>query len=106
MPAEATKRAFDAVGINLAPEDALPGQMFGMPCLKVRGKAFAGLYGDAMVFKLTGDAHARALTLAGARLFDPSGMNRPMKEWVEVPVTQAADWPTLARAALTYVAKR
>jgi hypothetical protein len=36
-------------------------------------KAFAGLYGDAMVFKLAGDAHAAARGLAGVELFDPSG---------------------------------
>jgi len=34
------------------------------------GKAFAGLYGDDVVFKLAGDAHARALALDGARLFE------------------------------------
>jgi hypothetical protein len=34
------------------------------------GKAFAGLYGDDVVFKLAGDAHARALVLDGARLFE------------------------------------
>jgi hypothetical protein len=40
--------------------------MFGTPSMMCRhGRAFAGLYGDDMVFKLDGEAHAAALTLAG-----------------------------------------
>ena len=39
-----------------------------------------------MVFKLPDpDAHARALALDGAHLFDPCGKGRPFKEWVVVP---------------------
>ena len=74
-----------------------------MPSLKQGGKAFAGYYKGAMVFKLGGAAHARALGLAGSHLFDPMG-GRPMKEWVVVPVEHAAQWLTLARNAQTYVA--
>jgi hypothetical protein len=79
-------------------------KMFGMPSLKANGKAFAGLYGDDMVFKLAAPDHARALALAGARIFDPSGRNRPMREWVQVPAVHAAAWEELAAAALTYTA--
>src|SRR5690242_11354621 len=82
---------------------ATAGQMFGMPCLKIDGKAFAGFYGEAMVFKLQGDAHAQALALPGARLFDPSDRGRPMREWVEVPSAHAMRWPELSRQALAYV---
>jgi hypothetical protein len=56
-------------------------QMFGMPTLKFNGKAFAGLFGGEMTFKLAGDAHA--LALKGAKLFDPMGIGRVMKEWVQ-----------------------
>jgi hypothetical protein len=77
--------------------------MFGMPTLKVGGKGFAGLFGDAMVFKLQGDAHARARALADAVLFDPSGMGRAMKEWVVLPRTHAKQWPVFAREAIAYV---
>jgi hypothetical protein len=49
-----------------------------------------------MVFKLEGEAHATALALPGAMLFDPSGMGRPMKAWVRVPLEQASQWPRLA----------
>ena len=80
------------------------GKMFGVPILKNDlGKAFAGYYRGAMTFKLTGSQHAEALGLAGARLFDPSGQGRPMKEWVEVPADHAERWLDLAWAALRYV---
>ena len=76
-------------------------KMFGMPTLKVGGKAFAGNVDGDMVFKLTGEAHARALAIPGAHLFDPMG-GRPMKEWIVVPAAQAALWAELADAALEY----
>jgi hypothetical protein len=78
---------------------ATPGTMMGMPTLYLRGKAFAGLFGDAMVFKLDGEPHAAALALPGASLFDPSGMGRPMKAWVRVPLVQAEEWPRFAGSA-------
>jgi hypothetical protein len=78
---------------------ATPGKMMGMPTLYLGGKAFGGLFGDAMVFKLDGGPHAAALALPAAALFDPSGMGRPMKAWVRVPLEQASEWPNLARSA-------
>ncbi len=84
---------------------AVRGKMFGMPTLMIKGKAFAGLFKDAMVFKLGGENHAHALALPGARLFDPSGRGRAMKEWVEVPPKHAARWTGLARQALSYVSE-
>ena len=78
-------------------------QMMGMPCVKARGRMVAGFprsYG-AMVFKLTDpDVHARALALAGAELFDPSGGGRPFKQWVVVPVAHADQWEELVEHAL------
>jgi hypothetical protein len=83
---------------------ATPGKMMGMPTLYLGGKAFAGLFGDAMVFKLDGEAHAAALALPGAALFDPSGMGRPMRAWVRVPLEEAAAWPSLATSAAQAIA--
>jgi len=77
-----------------------------MPMLYLGGKSFAGLYGNAMVFKLEGAAHARALGMADASLFDPSGMGRPMKAWVQVPLAHSSEWVDLARAAAAGVAPR
>jgi hypothetical protein len=81
---------------------ATASKMFGMPCLKVAGKAFAGLNGSGMVFKLGGDAHARALALPGAHLFEPM-QGRPMREWVEVPAASAPAWAELGWDALGHV---
>ena len=93
-------------------DDVEPSQMMGMPCVKRGGKMVAGFAAgkalarteqaeDAMVFKLPDpDTHARALALEGAHLFDPGGKGRPFKEWVVVPVAHAAEWESLADAAL------
>jgi hypothetical protein len=82
-------------------------KLFSMPAIYVKGKACAGFtQGTAMVFKLTGAAHAEALGLEGAHLFDPGGMDRPMKEWVVVPAAHASEWPRLAELALAYVSGR
>jgi hypothetical protein len=98
----ATKKAYDEIVASLGVDDSA---MFGMPTMKADGKAFAGIFGDQMVFKLTGTAHADALELKGAELFDPSGMGRAMKEWVVVPKSHAKSWPKIAASALDYVNK-
>jgi hypothetical protein len=51
-----------------------------------------------MIFKLTGDDHARALSLQGAHLFEPMA-GRPMKAWVQVPPEHQSQYSALARAA-------
>jgi hypothetical protein len=97
------RAAYDEVAAELtATSTATTGAMFGMPCLKCNGKAFAGYYRGAMVFKLGGADHAAALALEGSRLFDPSGQDRPMKEWVVVPAAHSARWLAFARDALRY----
>ena len=78
-------------------------KMMGMPSLKANGKLVAGfaIAEDAMVFKLPDPAaHAEALALEGAHLFDPSGRGRPMKEWVVVPPAHAERWAELVERAL------
>ena len=98
--ASETLRHYEQVAARLASRGVKASTMFGMPTLKLDGKAIAGLYGDAMNFKLGPDALAEALRLDGAHLFDPSGMGRPMKAWVVVPVAHAHEWERLAEAAL------
>ena len=78
-------------------------QMFGKPCFKTNGKAFICFFNGQMVFKLRGDAHSRAISLRGSQLFDPSGRNRPMKEWVQVPFEHKEAWPEFARASFEYL---
>ena len=84
-------------------DDVRRSVIFGMPCLKKSGRVVAGFprSGSGMVFKLTNaDAHARALALDGAHLFDPSGRGEPFRQWVVVPPAQADEWEALAYEAL------
>ncbi|MBT2584958.1 hypothetical protein [Arthrobacter sp. ISL-95] len=102
----AATAAFEGLGADLASAGVLMGKMFGARSLMLSNKALACLNGDKVVFKLGRDSQAFALALAlpGASLFDPSGMNRPYKDWVEVPFTSQQKWPALAEAALRFVA--
>ncbi|MBX7204394.1 MAG: hypothetical protein K1X81_03115 [Bacteroidia bacterium] len=79
------------------------GQLFGKPCFKINGKAFICFFQNCMVFKLTDTQHREALSLDGSGLFDPSGKNRPMKEWVQVQFDQSKKWEKFALAAFEYV---
>ena len=84
-------------------DDVEPSQMMGMPCVKRSGKMVAGFRkGEGgMVFKLPDPAaHARALALDGAHLFDPGGKGHPFKEWVVVPFAHEAEWESFAQHAL------
>jgi hypothetical protein len=98
------QRAFHEIAEELAGMGATESQMFGMPTMKVGGKAFAGVPGTGgMVFKLPPDEVRGALELKGTELFDP-GMGRPMREWVVVPAAQSRRWRALAEVSLAYVA--
>ena len=56
------RTTYDAVATELAATSpTTTGKMFGMPCLKNNGKAFAGYYEGAMVFKLPLPQHSEAL---------------------------------------------
>lgn len=98
-----TARLYDEIAKELESLGTEVSAMFGMPSLKQNGKAFAGLFGDAMVFKLEAEAHRDALALAGSELFDPSGMKRPMKAWVVVPSQHKKKWLAFAHKALESV---
>ncbi|MFD0694724.1 hypothetical protein ACFQZT_11520 [Paenibacillus sp. GCM10027628] len=80
-------------------DDAQSSKMFGMPCLKIGGKAFAGFFQDHMIFKLRGTPLSDTLALEGAKSFDPMG-GRPMKEWVQLPFGHSEKWLDLAKQAL------
>ena len=85
-------------------DDVELAQMMGMPCVKRGGKMVAGFSArlGGMVFKLPAPAaHARALALEGAVLFDPSGKGQPFKEWVVIPAAHGELWNEFAEHALT-----
>ena len=81
-------------------------QLFGKPCIKINRKAFLAFFQNEMVFKLSGDVHEKALKLEGAKLFDPSGKDHPMKEWVQVPYQHNKDWSKFAKAAAKLVTEK
>jgi hypothetical protein len=92
---------FEEIGKKI--KEAELSQMFGKPCFKAGGKAFVCFFQNEMVFKLSGTDHKAALSLDGAKLFDPSGKGRAMKEWVQLPYAYQKDWKKFASAAHKYV---
>jgi hypothetical protein len=64
--------AFENLGADLLDAGAVAGQMFGARSLLLDKKALACLNGDAVAFK----------------------------DWVEIPLAAAEEWPSLADAAL------
>ena len=84
--------------------EAKASKMFGMPCLKnANGKAFAGYFKGDMTFKLPREILKPWLSEPGAKLFDPSDMNRPMKEWLHLPPDYIDAWEQLSKDALLFV---
>ena len=72
-----------------------------MPCVKRSGRVVFGLSRTGMVFKLTDAAtHARALSVPGAHLFDPSGQGEPFRQWVVIPPERDDEWEPLAAEAV------
>ena len=96
---------FDEIAADLEARDpdVKLGQMMGHPCIKAGGKIIASFQSekDSIAFKLPDDVErAKALALEGAVPFEPMGMGRVMKEWVDVPIAHAAKWAELADSAL------
>jgi hypothetical protein len=97
------RATYDEIADELVAEnpDVQLGQMMGMPCIKAAGKLIAGIWDEEMVFKLPDEGvRKQALALDGAHLFDPSGQNKPFKEWVQVPAAHMSEWAGLADEAL------
>jgi hypothetical protein len=102
-PKKVTSPQYETLAESVQNEfaDIESGSLFGMPCLKVRGKAVIGSFDGGAVFKLEGDAHGEALALAGSVLFDPSGKGRPMKAWVVVNSDHEEKWVDFASEAIS-----
>ena len=80
--------------------------MFGMPTLKVGGKAFAGLWEKQLVVKIGVPRVQELLKAKTGKQFDPSGMSRPMKEWIAVKAPESnakKKWLALAQEAKAFV---
>lgn len=83
--------------------DATKGKMFGALCIKApNGKAAAMFWKEYMVFKLRGEAEHEAMSLDGAKVFDPMD-GRPMKGWIQLSYDHADRWPEFAGKSMEYV---
>ncbi len=92
------EQLFHQIGSSL--EESIKGQLFGKTCYKRGKKAFTCFFQESMVFKLSGEVHTEAMQIPGAKLFDPSGKNRPMKAWVQIHFDQSDQWPVFAEYAI------
>jgi len=76
--------------------DVKPGKMFGALCMKTpNGKSAAMFWKDNIVVKLQGESLKEAMSLDGAKLFEPME-GRPMKEWVQIPFAYKDQWKKFA----------
>ena len=83
--------------------DVKEGKMFGALCIKApNGKAGVMFWKDDIIFKLEGDELKNALSLKGAKLFDPMG-NRPMGGWVQLSYDHSKKWKELSKKSMDYV---
>ncbi len=100
----AARENYDVIAAGITDgHEIVASQMFGMPVLKVRGKAFAGLHkGENMTFKLPPAELKRAQGLPGGGPFEPME-GRTMGGWAQVSTASEEEWRTLAERALAYV---
>lgn len=83
--------------------EAKEGKMFGALCIKApNGKAGVIYKNETVAFKLEEPYMSEALSLDGARIFEPAD-GRPMNGWVQLPYSYAEQWPELAQKAMDYV---
>jgi TfoX/Sxy family transcriptional regulator of competence genes len=73
-------------------------QMMGMPSLKAGGKLFAGFSENVLVVKVGRDRVAELIGSGRGEAFDPSGRDRPMRDWVALSLP-ADDWSELVQEA-------
>ncbi|MCU0494021.1 MAG: MmcQ/YjbR family DNA-binding protein [Chloroflexaceae bacterium] len=98
-----------ALGDNPAvtpPTDIAPGKKFGTSAeLRVNNKIFAMLMKERLVVKLPRQRVDALVADDGAVRLN-SGNGRQLKEWACVAPNAQADWLTLAREALDFVATK
>src|SRR5690349_20971000 len=70
--------------------------MFGYPAVFANGQMFGCVFQDRIMVRLGPEDRERALTLPGARLFEPMAA-RPMREYVDLPAAERANAAALAR---------
>lgn len=89
--------------IESIPEAELS-QMFGKICGKINKKAFVAFHLNCMVFRIGRDHIPELLEkYKGSCLWDPSGKNRPMKDWLMVPSDYQVAWKDLMINSTQYL---
>ncbi len=79
------------------------GKMFGALCMKTpNGKSGAMFWKDSIVVKLSAEPLQEALSLEGAKLFEPME-GKPMKEWVQIPFIHKSKWKKFADISIASV---
>ncbi|EKR73298.1 hypothetical protein [Leptospira noguchii] len=82
------------------------GKWFGLNSLNLEGKPFATFFEGSLVLKLGAETIAEIISrYPGAKLFDPSGNNKAMKDWLQIPAEFEQDWLNLAEDALVFAEK-
>jgi hypothetical protein len=93
---------YDAVVHELAADPTVvETKMMGMPSLKFGGKLFAGSSADGLVVKIGRERVDELVAAGSASPFDPSGRDRPMKDWAVIAAGDG-DWIALAEEAKRY----
>ena len=78
--------------------------MFGKPCGKINKKAFIAFFEDEMVFKIGREEIKELLyKYSGSKNWDPSGKNRAMKDWIQIPEEYKSDWSQLMQKAIEFM---
>ncbi|MEH7400173.1 hypothetical protein V7148_04210 [Gottfriedia acidiceleris] len=99
---EGTIERFESLRTELINHyEASKGSIFGHKGLKIQGKVFVFYNEPNIVVKLKPEDVATALTLSGAKNFDPMG-GKPMREWVEIPYGDQ-QWFDYAIKGMSYV---
>lgn len=80
------------------------GRRFGSSGLKVHDRIFAMLAQGMLVVKLPKSRVETLITSGVGKPYDPRRDGRLMKEWVAIEPTSEAEWLTLAKEAMEFVA--
>ncbi len=79
------------------------GKWFGLESLNLDGKPFGAFFQGELVLKLGAEKISEIIErYPGAKLFDPSGRGRAMKDWLQIPNEFQEDWDSLSESAILF----
>jgi TfoX/Sxy family transcriptional regulator of competence genes len=80
-----------------------PARMMGRPSIQLGKKMFGGYFDGDLVVRIGRERAGELIGSGRASPFDPSGLDRPMKDWARVP-EPSDDWLALAEEAKAFLA--